>query len=119
MRIAEFAAFWRAHEDILTSEVSYHEVAPQLVLMAWLQRIVNGGGQVEREAIELKVWRAGARDPLPDGLTQLDTYLGQVGLDTGTLVIFDRRPEALPFSERGQFTTEHSPAGRIITLLRA
>ena len=27
----------------------YHEVAPQLIFMAFLQRIVNGGGFVDRE----------------------------------------------------------------------
>jgi hypothetical protein len=141
--LAEFAAFWRAHGEVLTSEVAYHEAAPQLVLMAWLQRIVNGGGYVEREygvgkgridllvrkpdgdgqtqreAVELKVWRPGTHDPLPDGLTQLDTYLSQLGMDTGTLIIFDRRNEAAPIPERTQFAAEQSPAGRTITLLRA
>jgi hypothetical protein len=34
---------------------------------------------------------SGTRGPLPDGLSQLDTYLAQLSLDTGTLVIFDRR----------------------------
>jgi hypothetical protein len=141
--LEEFTAFWRAHGDVLTSDVSYHEAAPQLVLMAWLQRIVNGGGYVEREygvgrgridllvrkpygdgqtqleAVELKVWRPGAHDPLPDGLAQLDTYLAQLGLDTGTLIIFDRRKEAAPFAERGTFTDAQTPAGRGVTLLRA
>jgi hypothetical protein len=141
--LEEFAVFWRANGEVLTSEVAYHEAAPQLVLMAWLQRIVNGGGHVEREygvgrgridllvrkpwgdgqtqreAVELKVWRPGTRDPLPDELTQLDAYLSQLSLDTGTLVIFDRRHEAAPIGKRGTFTTEQSPAGRTITLLRA
>jgi hypothetical protein len=27
----------------------YHEVAPQLIFMAYLQRVVNGGGFVDRE----------------------------------------------------------------------
>ena len=141
--LEEFTAFWRANGDVLTSEMSYHEVAPQLVLMAWLQRIVNGGGQVEREygvgrgridllvrkpyddgqtqreALELKVWRPGARDPLAEGLTQLDGYLDLLGLDTGTLVIFDRRKEAAPIHERTAFGAAQSPAGRTITTLRA
>src|SRR5437867_45695 len=42
--LAEFAAFWREHGDVLAAGIPYHEVAPQLVLMAYLQRIVNGGG---------------------------------------------------------------------------
>jgi hypothetical protein len=37
----EFAAFWREHTDVLTSGIVYHEVAPQLVLMGYLQRIIN------------------------------------------------------------------------------
>jgi hypothetical protein len=47
--LREFVDFWRAHGEILTSAQHYHEVAPQLVLMGFLQRVVNGGGYVERE----------------------------------------------------------------------
>jgi len=45
----EFLKFWKRNGDILAGKMPYHEVAPQLVLMAWLQRVVNGGGFVERE----------------------------------------------------------------------
>jgi hypothetical protein len=89
--LREFAAFWRQHGEVLVSGSSYHEVAPQLVLMAFLQRVVNGGGFVEREygvgrgridllvrwpyvrdgqrhvqrhALELKLWRERQADPL-------------------------------------------------------
>ena len=34
---------------MLTEGAIYHEVAPQLVLMGYLHRIINGGGQVCRE----------------------------------------------------------------------
>lgn len=44
-----FAAFWREHGAALLGATPYHEVAPQLVFMAFLQRIVNGGGYVDRE----------------------------------------------------------------------
>ncbi len=41
---------WRDQNgDILVSGTVYHEVAPQLVLMGFLQRLVNGGGHVDRE----------------------------------------------------------------------
>jgi hypothetical protein len=40
-------------------------------------------------------------------------------LKTGTLVIFDRRPDAQPIYERTTITSTESPAGRTITLLRA
>jgi hypothetical protein len=139
----EFAAFWRQNGDILTRKDAYHEAAPHLVLMAWLQRIVNGGGYVEREygvgrgaidllvrkplpngdiqreAVEMKVWRTGEPDPLSEGLAQLDRYLDQLGLDTGTLVIFDRRTSAASIAERTILSTAQSPAGRDITVLRA
>ena len=114
-----FAAFWREHGEVLTGALIYHEVAPQLVLMAYLQSVVNGTGfidreygvgrgridlqlrwpwqdadgqrQWQREAIEIKVWRDKKPDPIDDGLGQLDEYLGRIGLDHGVLVIFDRR----------------------------
>ncbi len=117
--LEEFAAFWREHGEVLAGGMAYHEVAPQLVLMAYLQRVVNGGGYIDREygvgrgridllvrwpyrhsggarewqreALELKVWRAGKRDPREEGLRQLDGYLERLGLDRGYLVIFDRR----------------------------
>jgi hypothetical protein len=38
---------------------------------------------------------------------------------TGTLVIFDTRPDCAPIYERIAITTVQSPAGRAITLLRA
>jgi hypothetical protein len=143
----EFAAFWREHADVLSSGIVYHEVAPQLVLMGYLQRIVNGGGYVDREygtgrgridllirwpyqtptgkraeqrhAFELKVWREHESDPLNQGLAQLDSYLDRLSLDTGVLVIFDRRPQAAPIIQRTTFEKATSPANRTITILRA
>ncbi len=50
--------------------------------------------------IELKVWRDKKRDPQADGIEQLESYLGRLGLDFGWLFIFDRRKNALPMEER-------------------
>jgi hypothetical protein len=36
-------------------------------------------------AMELKVWRDGAADPLAVGLTQLDGYPAGLGLDTNAI----------------------------------
>jgi hypothetical protein len=52
-----FLAFWRQHGEPLLGSASYHEIAPHLVLMAFLHRVstplntsvVNGGGTLERE----------------------------------------------------------------------
>ena len=145
--LQEFAAFWRQHGEILIQREGYHEAACQLVLMGFLHRLVNGGGYidreygagsgridllirwpytppagdktVQREALELKVWRPGRPDPLTEGLDQIDRYLDRLVLDTGTLVIFDRRPNAPPWDKRATFDTATTPQGRQVTLLRA
>ncbi len=141
--IREFSAFWVEHGEIVGAGTPYHEVAAQLVLMAYLQRVVNGGGHVDREyglgrgridllirwplpdggeqreAIELKAWRAKGADPEPTGLEQLDRYLDRLGLDTGLLVVFDRRADAPPAPERTGTHRATTPSGRTVTVLRA
>lgn len=135
--LASFLEFWRQHGEPLLRTAPYPEVAPHLVLMAFLHRVVNGGS-IEREyaigrgrmdlclryrgetlAIEIKVWRPGRPDPLAEGLGQLDGYLAGLGLDTGWLVIFDRRPGAPPVEERLEASTATTPAGRQVTVIRA
>ena len=107
----QFRKFWRRHGEPLINRHPYHEAAPQIVMMAFMQTVLNGGGRMEREyaagsgrldllvehkdtrmAMELKVWRPEEPDPLEEGLEQLDNYLVSLSLDTGWLVIFDRRP---------------------------
>jgi hypothetical protein len=145
--LEEFAAWWRQYGEFLVKGEVYHEVAPQLIFMAFLTRIVNGGGfvdseygvgrgridvlvrkpyagadgkrAVQREAVEIKVHRSQGGDPLKGGLAQLDGYLARLGLDTGTLLIFDRRPAAVEQPPSPEFSHEHTPAGRLVTLLRA
>jgi hypothetical protein len=144
--LREFAAFWVGNGEVLTQGAVYHEAAPQLVFMAFLQRVVNSGGHVEREygvgrgridllvrwpyradgkrllqreAVELKVWRPDESDPLAAGLAQLDAYLDRLDTDTGVLIVFDRRPAAAPIAERTRFEQATSPSGRPITVLRA
>jgi hypothetical protein len=143
----EFAAFWIEHGEVLCRRDAYHEAAPQLVLMGFLHRIVNGGGYVAREygvgrgridlhvrwpytdsagkrawqqeAIEMKVWRDRGKDPLLRGLRQLGAYLTQLGLQQGTLVIFDRRSDAPDIEERTRFEQATTDEGYQVLLLRA
>lgn len=145
--LQEFAAFWREHGAILEGRMPYPEAGAQLVMMAFLQRVVNGGGHVDREygagrgridlllrwphrgaggrreeqreALELKVWRGGEKDPLPRGLQQLDEYLARTGLHRGVLVVFDRRPGLPPLEDRTRFEETTTPSGRAVTLLWA
>jgi hypothetical protein len=70
-----------------------------------------------RVAIELKVWRT--KDPRSEGLAQLDGYLDGLGLQTGWLVIFDQRKKRKPLAKRLRALRVRSPAGRLVTLVRA
>ncbi len=133
-----FLVFWRQHGQPLLRSAPYHEIAPHLVLMAFLHRVTNAQGRVEREyaigsrridlclyygdvrmAMELKVWREGERDPRDQGLLQLDAYLSGLGLDTGWLVIFDQRAGLPDISERTSTELTSTPGGRSVTLVRA
>lgn len=133
-----FLVFWRQHGEPLLGSAYYHEIAPHLVLMAFLHRVVNGGGTLEREyaigrdrmdlclrygnitlGIELKAWRDKRGDPMESGIEQLDSYLARLGVSFGWLVIFDLRAKALPIEERlnTQFVTTKN--GRSVTIVRA
>lgn len=76
---------------------------------------------MQREAVELKVWRDRDKkgDPLAAGLVQLDAYLGSLGLSRGVLVIFDARAGARPVEKRTRFHETVTAAGRKVTVLRA
>ena len=132
-----FIKFWRQHGEPLLRSTSYHEIAPHIVLMAFLHRVVNGGGTLEREyaigsdrmdlclryrsvtlGIELKVWREKKRDPQADGIEQLESYLARLGLNEGWLLIFDRRKNALPIEERLSTKVVKTEKGRDITVIR-
>jgi hypothetical protein len=121
--LEDFHAFWCQHAEFFLQRQPYSEAAAQLIFMAYLQRVVNGGGIIDREyavgsgridlcvrwphsggvqrwAVELKVWRDRRPDPLPEGLEQLNGYLERLGLTEGTMILFDDRSQALPLAER-------------------
>ncbi len=132
-----FLDFWRQHGQPLLKSVSYHEIAPHIVLMAFLHRVANGGGRLEREyaigtrrmdlclryksvtvGMELKVWRDGDKDPVDKALIQIDRYLAGLGLDRGWLVIFDQRSELPPIEDRTTTEMRATASGRSITVIR-
>ena len=47
--LAAFQEFFREHSEHWVERFQYREAGPQLLLQAFLQRIVNGGGRIERE----------------------------------------------------------------------
>jgi ATPase family associated with various cellular activities (AAA) len=133
-----FMAFWLQHGEPMLKSALYHEIAPHLVLMAFLHRVVNGGGTLEREyaigrdrmdlclrygqvtlGIELKVQRDDGRNQLSNGLTQIDGYLARLGLDFGWLVIFDRRKAVQPIEQRLRSEMHHTDRGRTIEVIFA
>ncbi|MEO1375353.1 MAG: AAA-like domain-containing protein [Cyanobacteria bacterium J06635_10] len=132
-----FIKFWRQHGEPLLNSTSYHEVAPHIVLMAFLHRVVNGGGTLEREyaigrdrmdlclryesvvlGIELKVWREKKRDPQPEGIEQLESYLARLGLNEGWLFVFERRKNTLSFEERISTEIVTTENQRLVTVVR-
>ena len=54
----------------------------------------------QQMAIEVKVWRTSRKDPLIEGLQQMQRYLQRMNLDQGYLVIFDQRADAAIWDER-------------------
>ena len=47
--LAAFQRFFREHSEHWIERLQYKEAGPQLLLQAFLRRIVNGGGRIERE----------------------------------------------------------------------
>jgi hypothetical protein len=104
----DFQQFWRENSQIWEERFDYKEAAPHLILMAFLQRVINGGGQIIRDMsagsgrldlclvyegqkypIELKI-RYGQKY-LEKGLEQTARYMDIYGCNEGWLAIFDRR----------------------------
>jgi RecB family endonuclease NucS len=102
------------------------------MLMAFLKRVVNGGGRIEREyglgrgaldllvewkderhAIEVKLRRDTETET--DALDQVARYLDHLGLAEGWLVMFDLRKE-IPVPEK-LFNREVEHRGRTIRIV--
>jgi hypothetical protein len=132
-----FLDFWLEHGEALLKSAAYPEIAPHLVFMAFLHRVVNGGGTLNREyaigrdrmdlclrygemllGIELKVWRTGEADPLTKGLPQLEGYLDRLKQPSGWLVIFDSRKNAPAIAERLAIEHAVTTSGRPVTVIR-
>ncbi|MEI2691480.1 MAG: hypothetical protein V9H69_17975 [Anaerolineae bacterium] len=113
--LAAFQQFFREHSEAWLEGFNYREAGPQLLMQAFLQRIINGGGRVDREyglgrrrtdllvvwnhpagvqraVIELKLLRGSLEATLQEGLAQTWEYADRCGAEEAHLVIFDRRP---------------------------
>ncbi len=114
--LSGFQQFFREHSESWLERFDYKEAGPQLLLQAFLQRVVNGGGRIDREyglgrrrtdllviwprddgaqrvVIETKLRRGTLKRTIQLGLEQTWGYMDRCGADDGHLVIFDRDTE--------------------------
>ena len=112
--LTAFQTFFREHSEHWVKRFQYQEAGPQLLLQAFLQRIVNSGGRIEREyglgrmrtdllivwpqgdqtrkiVIECKILHKSLEQTIVDGLNQTTEYIDRCDAEAGHLVIFDRR----------------------------
>ncbi|MEM7538108.1 MAG: hypothetical protein AAF639_38425, partial [Chloroflexota bacterium] len=116
--LTAFQQFFREHSESWVERFDYKEAGPQLLMQAFLQRIINGGGQVHREygqgrkrtdllvvwpleddmatsvaqrvVIELKILHKSLDTTLKEGLKQTWDYMDRGNAKEGHLIIFDR-----------------------------
>ena len=114
--LAAFQAFFREHSEHWVERFQYKEAGPQLLLQAFLQRIVNSGGRIEREyglgrmrtdllllwplpdtgvlapqaVVECKLVYGSVEQTIEQGLAQTGAYLERCAAPEGHLIIFDR-----------------------------
>ncbi len=105
--LKEFTQFYRENSGSWLKGFSYKESGPHLLLMAFIQRIINGGGSLHREyaldrkRADLLICRQGTKivieikikhgeESLSKGLEQIAEYSDISGAKEGHLIIFDR-----------------------------
>ena len=108
-----FQEYFRQESEHWQDMTAYKEAGPHLLLHAFLQRVVNGGGRIEREyalglgrtgllilwphgsqtqkfVIECKILRDILESTVRKGLMQIAGYIDRCSAQAGHLVIFDR-----------------------------
>ena len=116
-----FQQYYRENAEHELQLLEYRQAGPQLLLQAFLQRVLKDRGRIEREyglgfqrvdllilwsrpqgmqriAIECKVLKGELEGTLEKGLRQTAGYMDRSGADAGHLVIFDRG--AKPWKEK-------------------
>ena len=105
--LGAFQDFWRENAGMNRVPFEYNEAYPHIVLQAFLQRVINGGGEIVREmalgkgALDLGVLFRGAKYAVEVKLRyryerdrekacdQIVRYMDHLGVDEGWLVVFD------------------------------
>jgi len=135
--LKEFQKFWRKNSEIWEQKSDYSEAFPHLLLMAFLQRVLNGGGRIEREyaagrgrmdlaveynkrmyIIEIKLVHTynTPEEVRKEGIAQIIKYRNSI--DSGApayLIVFDRRDSAknLSWDEKIYWQEEAVPGGTV------
>lgn len=107
--MAAFQQFWRENSGEDRDIMGYRESVPHLVLMAFLQRVTNGGGHIAREMavgtgrLDLCVEFRGGRYAIEvktsanfkgeKSYEQCASYLDSLGLAEGWMPIFEKSKE--------------------------
>ena len=132
--MAAFQQFWRENASESAVPFQYREAYPHLVLQAFLQRVINGGGQIVREmalgsgrldlgvhfrgavyAVEVKTAALYAKSH-EKAHGQILRYMDRLGVSEGWLVVAD--PD-LTKSWDGKISTTDIPEdGKTIHLVR-
>ena len=119
-----FQEFYRENSEHWVERYGFREAGPQLLLQAFLQRVVNSGGRIDREYALgtgrtdlLIAWSAGARArkhvveckvrhgrrgrerTVAEGVEQTAACMDRCGAESGHLVVFDRSEER-PWEEK-------------------
>ena len=136
--LAAFADFFREHSEHWLDRFQYREAGPQLLLQAFLQRVVNAGGRIEREyglgrrrtdllivwergeraqkhVIECKLLRHSRARTIREGVEQTARYMDGCAAESGHLVMFDRR-EGRSWKDRVFRRVEEAEDGSRITV---
>ena len=131
--LAAFQAFFREHSEHWVERFEYKEAGPQLLLQAFLQRVVNKGGRIEREyglgrmrtdllivwpqgertrrfVVECKLLHKSLEQTMAAGLAQTAEYMDRCEAEAGHLVIFDRT-EGRSWDEKVFHDRRMSPGG--------
>lgn len=117
--LKNFQQFFREHSEHWIERFDYKEAGPQLLVQAFLQKVVNGAGPAhrgyihreyglgrkrtdlfiqwqlpdgaeQRIVLELKLLYQSLEKTIENGLEQIQGYMDRVGAQEGHLLCFDR-----------------------------
>lgn len=108
--LSAFQQFYREHSEHWLSGMAYKEAGPQLLLQAYLQRVVNGGGRIEREyglgrgRTDLYLTWPACPEPRQRAVIEIKVKRSKQSLET---LIAQGETQTLDYMQRCQATEAH------------